>query len=101
MKRSPLTITPITVRVSDSHGNTIDVPWTATAGEGSARLWWKFIHRRMRIARREASKAATDAMVYGSGAVLIGDDGSISRVPLQSTPRAFPASPRTPTGPRP
>jgi hypothetical protein len=30
-KRPPLTITPITVRVTDPDGNTTEVPWTATS----------------------------------------------------------------------
>jgi hypothetical protein len=35
---------------------------------------WKFIYRQYRIVRREAKKAALDAMIYGSGMVRVGSD---------------------------
>jgi hypothetical protein len=36
---------------------------------------WKYWYRQMRIARREAAKAVTDMMVYGSGMVKISVEG--------------------------
>jgi len=37
------------------------------------KVQWKIYYRLIRIARRESLKAATDAMIYGVGAVLVGD----------------------------
>lgn len=38
------------------------------------RATWKWWYRKMRICRRETSKAAVDMLVYGSGFVQMGPD---------------------------
>lgn len=37
---------------------------------------WKTVHRLMRVIKRETLKAAMDAMLYGTGIILIPEDGS-------------------------
>ena len=48
-----------------------------------ARLWWKNTYRQLRIIRREATKAAMDTMIFGTGFCRIGEDvpDLIERIP--------------------
>lgn len=48
----------------------------------TARDWWREAYRRVRIARREAIKAAQDCMIFGTGVVRIGSDGTPRHVPF-------------------
>tara|TARA_R110001599_G_scaffold171353_1_gene362425 strand:+ start:440131 stop:440340 length:210 start_codon:yes stop_codon:yes gene_type:complete len=48
------------------------------------REWWRVWHRRLRVARREAKKATSDVMLYGTGVVSIDADGSAKHIPLES-----------------
>lgn len=48
------------------------------------RQQWKVIWRRMRVAAREAHKAHLDALIYGTGAVFVPNDGGDPRhVPIE------------------
>jgi hypothetical protein len=47
------------------------------------RRQWRNLYREVRIIRREAGKAAFDAMVYGSGFVRIDNDRSVHHIPIQ------------------
>jgi len=37
---------------------------------------WKKHYRLLRVVKREASKASEDMMLFGTGAIMIPDDGS-------------------------
>lgn len=41
---------------------------------------WKAYYRMVRIHRREASKAALDAVMWGTGFVFISDDGFVNHI---------------------
>jgi hypothetical protein len=44
---------------------------------------WKIVYRKLRIARREAIKAAADMMMYGTGAVMVPNDGGeVKHIPI-------------------
>lgn len=44
---------------------------------------WKYYYRQYRIIIREARKTVSSAVVYGSGALYVGDDGDVAHVPIQ------------------
>ncbi len=47
------------------------------------RATWKVCYRLLRIHRREWAKASIDMMLYGTGTVLITNDGNIQHVPFE------------------
>ena len=53
----------------------------------TARQWWKLSYRKLRIARREALKAADDMMLFGTGVVYISQDGFVNHILPQSVIR--------------
>lgn len=51
--------------------------------QSPARTWWRQYHRAQRVARREAAKATLDLILFGTGVVIVPNDGSDPRhVPL-------------------
>jgi hypothetical protein len=44
--------------------------------------WWKKVDRLLRIAKREASKASEDVMLYGTGAIYTDEKGESRHIPL-------------------
>ena len=47
------------------------------------RATWKTSYRLLRIARREANKAAQDMVLFGIGFTFISDDGVCKHIPVQ------------------
>ena len=43
---------------------------------------WNAFYRRLRIVRREAQKAALDLLVFGTGAIFLGNNGMVKHIPL-------------------
>lgn len=43
------------------------------------RKQWRKVYRMLRVARRESLKAAMDAMIYGTGVVMMPKDGGDPR----------------------
>ena len=43
---------------------------------------WKTFYRQLRIARREVQKAALDLLVFGTGAIFMGNNGIAKHIPL-------------------
>ncbi len=50
------------------------------------KLKWKKIHRILRVEKRESLKASVDMMIFGTGAVMVPDDGA---VPYSIRPEVF------------
>lgn len=42
---------------------------------------WRLYYRKLRIRRREAALAAEDMVIYGTGYLLVDDDGTSRRIP--------------------
>lgn len=49
---------------------------------GLAKPAWKFLYRLMRVGRREAEKASVDCMIFGTGVVVIDENGP-RHVPIE------------------
>jgi hypothetical protein len=49
-------------------------------GAPMTREIWKVYYRTLRIAQREAAKAAVDAMIFGTGFVFVSNEGFINHI---------------------
>ncbi|MCG7932092.1 MAG: hypothetical protein N0E44_18840 [Candidatus Thiodiazotropha lotti] len=49
----------------------------------NAKANWKWLYRRIRIARREADKAMLDCMLYGSGFIQFRSYGHPEHIPFR------------------
>ncbi len=52
--------------------------------ESDARACWKRVYRLQRISSREAMKATIDLITFGSGAIIVCNDGLVKHEPIQS-----------------